>query len=316
MIGATYTAKAVHVATGDVNGDGVNDVVTGMGLITMLNLTTLTQIPVAAEPVKIFDGTTLGNVSPTVLDSFHPYGNMFLGGIHVACADLDGDGKAEVITSKDEGGVGRIRVFAGADLANGTATQVADFDGIDGDPNATAGAHIATGDLNNDDVPDLLVGAQNGPRVAAFDGTTLQAGDTPTKLYGDFFAFDALTHKGGLHVAVSDLDADGYGEVLAGSRKGAPHLRNFDGELLFTSNGATRTLWWDRTFGDTASTQGIRIVGKDLDGDSRGDLVISHGSGARVTTIRGSLVVPGGPGVLWPGQMDVLTNWNAGVWVG
>ena len=315
----TKTGKVLHVATGDVNGDGVADVVTGLGLLRSflpVPITSSNYPVVSAEMVRVFDGTTLGNSIPTVLDEFHPYGNAFLGGIHVAVADLDGDGKAEVLTSKDEGGVGRVRVFAGADLATGTATQVADFDGIDGDPNATAGAHIATGDLNNDNVPDLLVGAQNGPRVAVFDGTTLQAGDTPTKFYGDFFAFDPATHRGGLHVAVADFDADGYGEVLAGSRTGAPLLRNFDGEALITSNGATQTLWWDRTFGDTTSTQGIRIVGKSLDTDSRDDLVISHGSGSRLTTIRGAFVVPGGPDVLWPGQMDVLTNWNHGVWVG
>jgi hypothetical protein len=193
---------------------------------------------------------------------------------------------------------------------------VADFDGIDGDPMATAGAHVAAGDLNADGTPDLLVGAANGPRVAAFDGTTLQAGDTPQKLYGDFFAFDPAMDPRGVHVAVADLDADGYGEVLAGAMTGAPRLVNFDGEDLIRSGGTTLTRWWDAPFGDTASTGGIRPAGKDLDGDSRDDLVLSHGTGSKVTTIRGALVVPGGPGVLWPGQFDAIANWTTGVWVG
>jgi hypothetical protein len=304
----------VHVATGDVTGDGVPDVVTGMTPVV-----SFTGLPNSAEPVKVFDGTTLGTRHPTPVAEFHPYGGSFTGGCHVACADLDGDGHAEVIVCKDEGGVGRVMVFSGADLAAGTATAVADFDGIDGDPAATAGAQVAAGDLNADGTPDVLVGAANGPRVAAFDGTTLQAGETPGKLFGDFFAFDPATHPGGIHVAVSDLDADGHGELLAGSLTGAPRLVCLDGEDVITSGAATLTRWWDEPFGDRSNAGGLRLVGKDLDGDSRGDLVLSHGTGGRVTTIRGALVVPGGPSVLWPGSFDAVTSsWvtTFGVWVG
>jgi hypothetical protein len=303
-------SNAVHVATGDVTGDGVTDVVTGMAPIR-----SFTGLPVSAEPVKVFDGTTLGALVPTPVTSFHPYGS-FTGGVHVACADLDGDGRAEVVVGRDGGGVGRVKVFSGADLAVGTATAVADFDGIE-DPANTSGAHVATGDLNGDGNPDVLVGAGGGPRAAVFDGTTLQAGENPVKFYGDFFAFDPATFVGGIHVAVADLDGDGDGEVLAGAKTGAPRMVCYDGQDLIASGGVTRTKWWDRAFGDTASTGGLRLVGKDLDGDTRGDLVLSHGTGSRVTTIRGALVVPGGPSVLWPGQFDALAaNWTTGVWVG
>src|SRR5207248_1252473 len=70
----------VRVATGDVNGDGVVDIITGAG-------------PGGPPQVRAFDGRTLAERA-----SFLAYGIGYSGGIFVAAGDTDGDGRAEVIT--------------------------------------------------------------------------------------------------------------------------------------------------------------------------------------------------------------------------
>ena len=84
--GATFTG-GVRVAAGDVNGDGVTDLVTGAG-------------PGGASHIKVFDGAT-----GTVLFSFFAFDPSFSGGVFVAAGDINGDGKADIVVGADSGGL-------------------------------------------------------------------------------------------------------------------------------------------------------------------------------------------------------------------
>src|SRR5207244_1839112 len=87
--------SGVHVATADVNGDGVLDVITGAG-------------SGGGPHVKIFDGAT-----GDVIASFFAYDPGFRGGVNVAAGDVNGDGKADIITGAGPGGGPHVKVFDG-----------------------------------------------------------------------------------------------------------------------------------------------------------------------------------------------------------
>jgi Protein of unknown function (DUF1214)/FG-GAP-like repeat len=81
----------VFVSTGDVNGDGLVDIVTG----TNGN---------GGPEVKAFSGVNvLTSPTPTIVDDFFAYDPAFSGGARVAVMDVNGDGQADAITGVGPG---------------------------------------------------------------------------------------------------------------------------------------------------------------------------------------------------------------------
>ncbi|AWM35763.1 FG-GAP repeat domain-containing protein [Gemmata obscuriglobus] len=99
----------VRSASGDVNADGVADIITAEG-------------PGAGSGsrIRIYDGRAARFSSQAVLISdFYAYSNVpgasqapgFAGGVFVAAGDFNGDGFAEVATSAGAGASGHVKVF-------------------------------------------------------------------------------------------------------------------------------------------------------------------------------------------------------------
>ncbi|HET6574743.1 MAG TPA: FG-GAP-like repeat-containing protein [Fimbriiglobus sp.] len=255
-------AGAVRTATADVTGDGVPDLIGGAG-------------PGGGPAVRVLDGTT-----QAVLANFFAFEPTFTGGVFVAAADLDGDGKAEVVVTPDRGGGPVVAVF------DGTGAERGRFLGID-DPAFRGGARPALGDVNGDGTPDLIVsaGVGGGPRIALFDGKSVAGDGRPVKLRPDFFAFEP-TLRNGAFVAAGDVTGDGIAEVaFGGGPGGAPRVRVFDGAGLlaagpFTNLDEIPTVQRANFFaGDSSLRGGVHLALRDADGDGRADLVAGSGEG-------------------------------------
>jgi RHS repeat-associated protein len=184
----------VWVASDDVTGDGKADIVVGTdGSFAPL--------------VKIYSGA---NGSLVRTQDVSKLG--LTGGARVAAADLNGDGKADVIVGGGPGGVARVGAFDGA---NGKPL----YDYQPFDPGYTGGVTLAAGDVTGDGVPDVLVGqAGGGDQVKVFSGL-----DTSSA-----WNLDALPGTtGGVRVGVADADGDGVVDVLAGSGPGGGEVRGY-----------------------------------------------------------------------------------------
>ena len=274
-LGANVTVFAgstvnVRSAVGDVNGDGIDDIigVTGPG----------TNIRVAV--VSGADNTTV------LVAAFDPFGGNFQGGGFVTAADLDADGKAEFIVSPDQGGGPRVTIFSRN--ADGTTTTRANYFGID-DPNFRGGARTAIGDVDGDGKQDLTVAAGflGGPRTALFNGTTILT-NTPTRLIGDFFAFpgtDATTLRNGVFVTMTDLNGDGKADLaFGGGPGGAPRVFVLSGDLVRQNKVAEAQAAPLANFfvaGNATDRGGVRVGAADLDGDTKFDLAVGSGEGSK-----------------------------------
>ena len=260
----------VRVSLADVTGDGQPDVVVAPG-------------PGREPEVRVFNATT--GALETAFLAFEP---TFLGGVNLATGRITGRTAADVVVAADEGGGPRVRVM---DAVTGQAS--ADFYGID-DASFRGGARVATGDLNRDGVPDLIVaaGLGGGPRVAAYDGRSLNGG-TPVRLFNDFYAFED-TLRNGVTVAAGDVNGDGYADVIVGGGPGGgPRVAVFDGRSLLGSQTVTVASFYA---GDPTARGGVTVAAKDLDGDNRADVIVGSGpdGGDRVTAYLGANLTAGG----------------------
>jgi len=247
----------VRVAQADVNGDGVEDLIVGTG-------------PGTATLIRVLDGKDRHELFSTA-----PFEAAFTGGVFVAAGDIDGDGKAEVVVTPDQGGGPRVLAFHGGDFG-----AFANFFGID-DANFRGGARAAVGDINKDGKGDLIVSAgfQGGPRVAVFDGASVAAG-SPTHLFGDFFAFED-TLRNGTFVAAGDFDGDGFADLVTGAGPGgAARVRVLSGKDLTANGAANPTALADFFAGGDTNRAGVQVAVRRLDGDARDDLVTGDGDGA------------------------------------
>ncbi len=253
--------SATRVAMADITGDGIPDLIVATG-------------PGRSVQIAIVDGATGAE-----LVDFQPFEASFTGGAFVAAADLNGDGKAEVVITPDQGGGPVVVVYDGAAIARHQIVQLNRFLGVN-DPTFRGGARVAFGDVNRDGTPDLVVAAGygGGPRIAVYDGKTVRAG-TPVSLMPDFFAFEPDL-RNGVYVAAVDLDGDGYAEVIAGAGPGgAPRVTAFSGKQLLANKRSAIANFFA---GTTDSRGGVRVATADVDADGRPDLITGSGDAGQV----------------------------------
>jgi hypothetical protein len=288
--GATDAAR---VASGDVTGDGVPDVVVG-------------SAPGVPAVVSVVDGKTR-----QVLFQVLPFGIGFTGGVFVAAGDVDGDGRADVAVTADTGGGPRVRVYL---TRPGGLVPAADFLAVD--PGFRGGLRVALGDVNHDGFADLVVvpGPGGGPRVATYDGRSLRPGVTPVRLWNDFFAFEAGSRVGAF-VAAGDLDGDGFAEVVVGAEAGGgPRVSVFDGRgLAETGQPVVVANFFS---GPATGRGGVRVAARDVDGAGVVDVVTGAGVGSG-STVR---VYPGPDVLASPAptpilEQDAFAGLTTGVYV-
>ncbi len=230
----------VRVATADLNGDGHRDVLAGAG-------------PGApGGNVQAYDG-----VSGALLRNFFAYDLGFTGGVFVATGDVNGDGRADIVTGTDAGANGHVKVFDGI-----SGQEIQSF--LPYGASFSDGVRVASADVNNDGFDDIVTGAggSSGGHVKVFDGNTGQE-------LRSFFAYDGFV--GGVHVASSDVNRDGRADIITGADEGASggHVKVFD--------GATGQLTGSfLTF--TGSTSGVRVAAGDVNGDGFADLSAALGN--------------------------------------
>ncbi len=183
-MGDTYR-DPLNLALGDVTGDGRLDVLVGHAGHNV------------ETRVRIFDGAT-----GLLIREFAPYAPTFGGGVYLASADVNGDGKAEILTGAGPSGGPHVRLFDGV-TGNIISQSFVYNSGF------TGGVHVALGDTNGDGRPEIITGAGStgGPHVRVLDALTFQP-------VVEFYAWQTAAPEG-VRVAAGDINGDGKAEIFA-----------------------------------------------------------------------------------------------------
>ncbi len=229
----------VKVAAGDINGNGQDEIITGAG-------------PGGGPHVRAFD--LWGQPQA----GFFAYGEDFRGGVEVAVGDVDGDGRADIITGAGPGGGPHVRVFDyQGNLKSHFFAYGEDFRG---------GVKVAVGDVDGDGKNEIITGAGpgGGPHVRVFD--------YQGNLKFHFFAFNK-DFRGGVEVAVGDVDGDGDGQgdiIVSVSSGASSYVRVFDSEFLLLK---LQFLTYPKDF-----YYGNKIAVADFDQDNQVEIIIGPGN--------------------------------------
>jgi len=265
----------VRIATGDLNGDGVDEIITAPGR----NHTPL---------VKVF------NQMGSLLYSFLTFGSKFVGGVNVAVGDVNGDGKNDIITAMSYNG-NQVTVF------KNTSPNPAPFNPLQFTTFSTftpfgttfkGGAVVAAADLGTpavvggkktldstvlDGRAEVIVGNGSGMRSTIKIFTYFAASNVAT-LVRTFLPF-STAFRGGVSIDVANFNDDGpvgpAGNIpdiiVAAGNGGTSQVQVLNGKsgnvlLGFTAYAPP----------DTPSTNApVHVASQDSNGDGIADLILT-----------------------------------------
>lgn len=191
-----------------------------------------------------------------VLNTFFAYAKTLRVGIQAVSADVNGDGRMEIITAAGAGAGPQIRVF------NDQGQLLHQFFAYGS--GLRMGVNLAVGDVDNDGVADIVTTpmAGAGPQIRIFEA------DGQVK--NQFFAYTS-TFRGGVSVAIGDVNADGVNEIVSSPDSAAgPQIRVFD------ENGNAISQFFAYA---TNVRGGYNVSLGDVNGDGSSDIVVAPKAG-------------------------------------
>ncbi len=154
------------------------------------------------------------NVNGATISEFNV--NDFKTGFNIATGDVNGDGEEEIVLAAEKGSEPWVMIYSKeGKLLKKFLAYTKGFKG---------GVRLAVGDFDNNGVFDIITGpgVGGGPHVRIFNGEG--------RILRQFFA-DDIKSRGGLTVAMGDIDDNGVSEIIVGAGVGrVPFVKIYNTE--------------------------------------------------------------------------------------
>jgi hypothetical protein len=257
----------VNISAGDVNGDGVDEVITATGW-KLLN----------AGRLGVFrrDGTQVA-----LMETEQGYVSDFT----VATGDFDGDWIEEAVLGfyksplsdplHGHGGVQIYKVIGNRFIDTGLLFHPYESEGYFGPPS------LAVADVDGDGVPELITAPGLDllapAKIKVFKIDT-SAGAGPWRLGSQLMDFIVPFNVNGFgaHVAAGDLDGDGCAEIMVGA--GPDPRKKAEVVVVYHGDGGYR---FERFTAYPGLLFGVNVAAADVDGDGISEIVTGPGPDLR-----------------------------------
>ncbi|MCL2349684.1 MAG: hypothetical protein FWC50_15645, partial [Planctomycetaceae bacterium] len=264
--GVGYTG-GVRVATGDLNGDGVPDIIVVPGR----NM---------APEVLVFSGMDGSRLEEYCIPASATYGMSFKDGLNVAVGDVTGTGTNDIILVPS-GGQAVVKVFeniTGSGIHGFSNHAVRQFNAFEDYKQFIGGASIAIGNTEtavaSGNHSQIVIGTGPGiePIVRVFDIVSNQTAYTAIREVQSVRP-DAV---GGINVAVGDINGDGFNELIVASKNGG---RSWVDLYQFYPEKVPQHVAGFQAFGPTEGNDvAVNLVVRDTDGDGLAEIIVTQGA--------------------------------------
>ncbi|MDZ8093521.1 MAG: hypothetical protein RMZ42_16545, partial [Nostoc sp. DedQUE05] len=285
---------------GDINNDGIDDLIIGAPSVSPYDKDSVWQSYVVFGGTNLASGGTFNLSDLNGTNGFLINGveeGVFLNGSVSNAGDINNDGIDDLIiwgpsaNSDGKSYLGQTYVvFGGTNLGSNGSLNLSSLDGTNGFfINGITGIDFSgksvsnAGDINNDGIDDLIIGAVTSPNVkyeagqsyVMFGRTNLGSGGTlnVSSLDGtNGFAINGVVENGHSGYSVSnagDINNDGIDDLIIGSRKFYPESYNYDpGQSYVVFGGTNLGIGGTLNLSDLNGNNGFIINGIAEDSDS------------------------------------------------
>jgi hypothetical protein len=242
-----------YVSAGDMDGDGLAEII-------------VTADVGGGSRVVVFSFSKGDGLQVTA--DFLGIGDInFRGGARTAVGDINGDGFNDLTVVAGAGGGPRAAIYSGATFFSTRTKVINDFFAFPGMDSVRLrnGVYVAAGDINGDGFDDLIFGGGPGgaPRVFAVSGFRLI--NTTVSLaqanpLANYFVGGDTADRGGVRVAVKNIDDDGRADIVVGSgENSASRIRLYRGSSFLGSPVEPRPLQDLNPFADNFVAGGVYV---------------------------------------------------------